>query len=163
MRGVRSLLDRMLGGVLAALMGASVLNVLWQVTSRHVVASPGAYTDELARYLLVWIGLLGAAFGVGRRIHVAMDWLPARLDARFGAALADVADVCVIVFALAVWVFGGAHLVALTASLGQTSASLGVPLAAVYAALPVSGVVVTAYSLLAIRERHEARREAHRD
>ena len=157
MSRARARLDAALGAALAGLMALAVLNVLWQVASRYVLQSPSSFTDELARYLLMWIGLLGAAYGVGQRLHVAMDLWPARLDARGGGALALVADAGVLGFALVVWVVGGGRLVALVASLGQTSAALGVPLAAVYAALPVSGLIVAAYVLLGIVERRRER------
>ena len=64
-------------------MGASVANVLWQVYhALRARASPSGFTDELARYLLIWLGLLGAAYAVGQRMHLAIDLLPRALDAR---------------------------------------------------------------------------------
>ena len=149
---LRSRLDRGVGAALALLMGAAVLNVAWQVLSRMAPGLPGGFTDELARYLLVWIGLLGGAFALGRRQHVAVDLLPQRLDARVGAALALLAHGAVLAFALVVMVGGGAGLVALSLELGQRSAALRVSLAWVYLALPVSGAVIAAHALLFLLE-----------
>jgi len=142
-------LDRGLGALLSLLMGLAVANVVWQVVSRYVLGDPSSFTDELARYLLVWIGLLGAAYGVGQRMHLAVDLLPARL----GARMSWLAECCVIAFAVAVPIWGGLRLVSLTGALGQTSAALGIPLAAVYVALPLSGVAMLAYAVLALAER----------
>ncbi|MDP7572961.1 MAG: TRAP transporter small permease subunit, partial [Myxococcota bacterium] len=75
---VRAAVDRVLGTLLVVLMAASVVNVLWQVLSRYVLGSPSSFTDELARYLLVWVGLLGSAYAAGQRLHVAVDLLPGR-------------------------------------------------------------------------------------
>jgi TRAP-type C4-dicarboxylate transport system permease small subunit len=143
---LRERLDAVLGGALAALMGLAVLNVVWQVVSRFVLGSPSAFTDELARYLLVWIGLLGAAWGVGRRIHVAVDLLPRRLPPRLEAGLARLVLGVVFAFGAAVMVFGGLGLVALSFELGQTSAALGLPLGVVYLALPLAGLAVCVYT-----------------
>jgi hypothetical protein len=54
-------------------MAVSVLNVLWQVFTRFVIRHPSSYTEELARYLLVWVGLLGAAYASGHKLHLAID------------------------------------------------------------------------------------------
>jgi TRAP-type C4-dicarboxylate transport system permease small subunit len=120
--------DTALGWVLTAVMGLAVVNVLWQVFTRYVLASPSGYTDEAARYLLVWVGLLGAAYAAGRRLHLAVDLLPRKLEGRARGVLGLVIDLLIGLFALLVMVFGGARLVALTLLLEQRSAALGVPL-----------------------------------
>jgi TRAP-type C4-dicarboxylate transport system permease small subunit len=116
--------DRILGWILVGLMGAAVVNVLWQVFTRFVLAHPSSFTDELARYLLIWIGLLGAAYAAGHKLHLAID-----------------------LFALTVLVFGGVSLMTLTLSLGQTSAALHVPLGYVYLTLPLSGLLIMFYTV----------------
>jgi len=137
-----SVVDRWVGWLLALLLGAAVLNVTWQVVTRFLLANPSSFTDELARYLLVWIGMLGAAHAVGQRRHLAIEWLPERLSPAARRRLRIAVDVLVAAFALLVLCFGGARLVWLTAVLGQRSAALGVPLAGVYAVLPLAGLLV---------------------
>ena len=140
---LRRRVDRVLEALLALLLGGMVLNVLWQVFARFVLADPSSVTEELARFGLVWLGLLGAAHGFGRRVHLAIDLLPMRLAGRPGAAaLRGVIQACVAGFALVVLVGGGGALVHLTWSLGQTSAALGVRLAWVYSVLPLAGAII---------------------
>ena len=146
MTRARERLDSLLGGVLSLLMGLAVLNVLWQVVSRFVLGSPSSFTDELARYLLVWIGLLGAAWGVGQRLHVAVDLLPPELPRRVEAGLAAIVLLVVFGFGAGVLVFGGLRLVWLSFELGQTTAALGLPLGAVYLALPFAGLAICLYT-----------------
>lgn len=135
-------LDAVVGHVLAALMAVAVLNVLWQVGSRFVLEDPSSYTDELARYLLVWIGVLGAAHVTGQKRHLAIEVLPLRFGARGRARLGLAVEAAVAVFAAAVLVFGGGRLVLLTFELEQRSSALGIPLGLVYLVLPLSGVLV---------------------
>jgi len=142
----RAAVDRAVGALLVVLMAASVVNVLWQVFSRYALESPSSYTDELARYLLVWVGLLGSAYAAGQRLHVAVDLLPGRAG-RLRAASTLLAHGVVALFSLAVLVVGGGGLVRLAAELGQRSAALGVPLAWVYLAAPLAGVLVVFYAL----------------
>lgn len=142
---MRAAVDRTLGTLLVVLMAASVVNVLWQVFSRYALGSPSSFTDELARYLLVWVGLLGSAYAAGQRLHVAVDLLPGRAG-RLRTASALLAHGVVALFSLAVLVVGGGGLVRLVAELGQRSAALGVPLAWVYLAVPLAGGLVVFYA-----------------
>ncbi|WP_420455680.1 TRAP transporter small permease [Rubrivirga sp.] len=153
--------DRALGWALVALMGASVVNVLWQVGTRfgsRVIPGlqPSAVTDEIARYLLIWVGLLGAAYAAGQGMHLAIDLLPGALRGRRRAALGVVIEAVVIAFALGAMVLGGGWLVALSFELGQTSSSLGLPLGFVYAVLPLSGLLIAFYAAHAIAEHRRA-------
>ncbi len=142
-------IDSVLGWVIVALMGIAVLNVLWQVFTRFVLADPSSFTDELARYLLIWIGLLGAGYAAGMRMHLAIDLLPTKLSGRPRCYVGLLIEACVFLFALAVLVVGGTNLVALTLTLGQTSAALHVPIGYVYLALPMSGLLMMFYAVRA--------------
>ena len=150
---IKSGLDNALGWALAAMMGLAVLNVIWQVFTRFVLGNPSSFTDELARYLLIWVGLFGAAYATGKRAHLAIDLLRTSLSGRalhwHGIAMI----VIVGLFALFVMVIGGAKLVSLSFLLGQTSAALKVPLGVVYLALPASGVLIMVYLTLFLIER----------
>jgi TRAP-type C4-dicarboxylate transport system permease small subunit len=159
MTSTTKVVDRALGWVLVALMGVAVVNVLWQVFTRFVLADPSSFTDELARYLLIWIGLLGASYAAGRQMHLAIDLLPTRLTGRPRFYLGVLIEACIFLFALAVLVIGGSHLVALTLTLGQTSAALHIPLGYVYLALPLSGLLVMFFSVGAVVRHLAALRE----
>jgi len=150
---LKARVDTGLGWVLSAMMGLAVVNVLWQVFTRYVLADPSRYTDELSRFLLIWVGLLGASYAAGKRMHLAIDLLPTRLTGKAHEALGLVIDLSIFLFALVVMVFGGVRLVALQLMLEQTSAALQVPLGYVYMALPVSGLLIMFYSALYILDR----------
>ncbi len=140
-------LDRILGLTLATGLAVSVLVVLWQIFSRYVLGDPSPWTDELVRYLLIWMGLLGAAYATGQRLHLAIDLLPARLEGRARHWHGLAVQGLIIVFAIAVPVLGGFQLVRLVTQLGQRSAALGMPLGNVYLALPLAGLLITFYAL----------------
>ena len=59
---LRAHIDSILEKILVVIMSMMVINVLWQVFSRYVLANPSSFTDELARYLMIWVGVLGAAY-----------------------------------------------------------------------------------------------------
>ncbi|MEO1370614.1 MAG: TRAP transporter small permease [Acidobacteriota bacterium] len=140
-------LDRALGHLLATLLAAAVASVLWQVVSRYALDDPSSFTDELVRYLMVWLGLLGGAYALGRRLHLAIDLLPRRLGPAGRRRLDALIYGLIALFALAVMVYGGGRLVAITLALGQRSAALGLPLGYVYLAVPLSGAVIAVYAV----------------
>ena len=130
--------------LLAVLMAAMVLNVCWQVATRFLLRSPSSYTEELARFLLIWVGLLGASYAFGKRMHLAIDLL-ARVRPRWREGLRTLAAATTVAFALGALTVGGLRLVALTLDLGQTSAALGWSLGYVYLVVPLSGLLITYY------------------
>lgn len=142
-----AVVERVLAWILIVLMGFSVLNVLWQVFTRFILDNPSSYTEELARYLLVWIGVLAAAYGVGTRSHLAIDLLPLKLTGKKRQWLEIFIQACVAAFAVTVLIIGGSRLVGITLHLQQTSAALGVKLGHVYVVLPAAGVIVLLFSL----------------
>jgi len=139
-------LDRSLARALVAIMGVLVLDVLWQVFTRFVLRDPSSYTEELARFLLIWIGLLGAAYVGGQRRHLAVDLLPGALTGARRRGLERLIQVFALVFSL-VLLAGGSRLVWVTLVLGQSSAALRVPLGYVYLVVPLSGLILAFYSV----------------
>jgi len=148
-------MERGLSWLLTGLLAAIVLAVTWQIVSRYLLGDPSGWTEELARFLLVWIGLLGGALAYQRRLHLGLDLLPGYLRKRnpggratklAGAAI----DLSVFVFAAAVLVTGGGALVALTLELEQYSPALGLPMAVVYLCLPASGILMCVSAIAAI-------------
>lgn len=138
-------LDQSIKVFIALLMGLMVLNVTWQVFSRYVLGDPSSFTDELSRYSMIWLGLLGAAYVSGKQGHLAIDLLVQRLQGKQLFFLQLFVHGMVIFFAAVVMVWGGGNLVYISQLLQQKSATLQVPLAWVYGMLPVSGLLVVYY------------------
>ena len=58
-----------------------------QVLSRYVLVAPLPWTEELARFLLVWVAFLGAASVTRRKLHIAVEFLSARFPPHLGRAV----------------------------------------------------------------------------
>ena len=145
-------IDKALAAVLIALMSIMVITVTWQVITRYLLNSSSSYTEELATYLLIWISLLGAAYALRVKAHLGIDIVVRRLDDGRRKAARVIAYCMIIVFALVALVLGGGWLVAVTLDLNQLSAAFQVPVGYVYTVLPLSGLLITYYSVVAIRE-----------
>ena len=150
MKAVRGTLDRILGTGLAVLMAAMVLNVLWQVCTRFVLRTPSSFTEEIARYLMIWVGMFGAAYATGRKAHLALDLLTGRLQGRARRTSECFIHTVVLSFAALVMVGGGGRLVWVQLSLGQKSAALQLNVGLIYLAVPLAGAAIVLYSLGAL-------------
>jgi TRAP-type C4-dicarboxylate transport system permease small subunit len=139
---MRNIINTYLGYILVFLMALMTLDVLWGVFTRYAIGSQADWSEELARFLLIWIGMLGAAYASGQHKHLAIDLLFPKLSPDNQRRLIVFINLLITVFAFAVLVVGGFRLMYITQVLGQLSAALRVPMFLVYAVLPVSGLLV---------------------
>ena len=140
-------LDRVLVVLLVALFAALVLMVVWQVLSRYALNSPSAFTEEAARYLMIWVSLLGASYVFRMRLHIGLDLLTRKLTGSNKRIVEVAALTAAALFALLILLVGGVRLVELTWSLDQVSAVLGIRMALVYLVIPLSGGFILLYTL----------------
>tara|TARA_R110002020_G_scaffold296658_1_gene512337 strand:- start:139009 stop:139476 length:468 start_codon:yes stop_codon:yes gene_type:complete len=145
---MKAKLDKILGGFLVFLMAMIVLAVLWQVFSRYVLQAASSFTEEVARYLLIWIGILGAAYASGQQDHLAINILPPKLSPANRIKLRIGINILIILFSILALIIGGGNLVYVNYELGQYSAALGLPLGFVYMVLPISGVLIVFYKVI---------------
>ena len=148
--------DRLLELALIVLMGANVLNVLWQVFTRFVLKDPSSFTEELARFLLIWVGLLGASYAAGKKMHLAIDVVLQTLKNKRKIWAEISIQVFIFLYSFFVMVVGGLRLVTITLTLNQISAALRVKLGYVYIAIPLSGLLIMFYAVVFIIERYRA-------
>ncbi len=144
---MRRVIDQGLENFLVILMSVMVINVLWQVFSRYVLGIPSSFTDELARFLLIWVGVLGAAYASGKNMHISINLTSKRLSAGNQRILNIINSLIILGFVLAVLIIGGSGLVYITFTLKQFSPALQIPLASVYVILPISGLLIFYYKI----------------
>ncbi len=154
MKALYSSLNRIIEVLLVVIFSLLVLDVLWQVFGRYVLNKSFSFTEEFARFALIWLTILGAAYLNGKREHLAMDYWLNQLPPEGRAARRRIIEMLMAAFALIVMVVGGGNLVYTTLRLGQVSPAMGVPLGAVYAIVPISGLLIIFFSIYNFRH-HE--------
>ncbi len=142
---VKTSLDNILKYAVSLLMSILLMDVVWQVFSRYVLRDPSSFTDELARFLLIWVALLGAAYVTGMRMHLAIDLIPSKYHTAWFNRLIYVLMGVFATFALIV---GGWRLVVITLALEQRSAALQIPLGIVYSVIPMCGIIILLYVII---------------
>lgn len=113
--------------------------VFAEVIFRYALLLPLFWTEEFARYCLVWSSLLGAGVALKRGEHIAVSFFSDRLPKgiQMGTAL------CVQIFIaalLGVIFWGGVDLVILTRH--QLSPAMRIPMSWPYMAIPVGSLIM---------------------
>jgi TRAP-type C4-dicarboxylate transport system permease small subunit len=143
----RKSVDLILSRFVILVMTVLVIDVLWQVTSRYIMKEPSSWTDELAGFLLIWVGLFGAAYATGKKDHLAIDLLPNKLGPERRKNLDKLINALIGSFALIVMIIGGIRLVYITFRLNQISSALEIPVGYVYLVVPISGFFILYYAI----------------
>jgi TRAP-type transport system small permease protein len=74
------------------------LTVFYQFFTRYVMNDSAAWTEEIARYLLIATVFVGAAIGVAKNNHIQVDFFYRYLPRTAGRAMALLVDVLRIAF-----------------------------------------------------------------
>lgn len=142
---IKNTIDRIVEWILVILMVLMLFQVIWQVFTRYVLADPSSITDELSRFLLIWIGILGASYVMGLKAHLSLTILHNYLSQYALRKTEILINVIILIFSITVLIAGGSRLVYVTLTLGQTSASLQIPLGYIYLVIPFSGLLTSYY------------------
>lgn len=144
---VKKQVDKLLQWIIVIIFILLVIDVVWQVASRYILNDPSSITDELARYLMIWLAFLGASYVTGLNLHLNIDILPSRLQGNHKRILNHGIQILIFFFSFAVLILGGVRLVYITITLEQLAPSLEIPLGYIYLVIPVSGMVICFYSI----------------
>ncbi len=136
--------------ILAALLAVLFADLVLQIGSRYLFQRALIWTEEVSRFLLVWIVFLGAALAVHARAHFVVEILTERLPSRLHRWW-RVAIAASLIGLMASFLYQG--IVFGELGLHSRSPSLGLPMIYVYAAVPVSAACMILFLLGEIRQR----------
>lgn len=137
-------LNRGIEAVVAVLGAAMAAVVAAQVFSRYALNHSLFWSEELARYLLVWLSFLGATAAYYRGLHPGVDAVYGRLPpgGRRAASVAVHLASLLLFGVMVVYGWRFAHFVRL-----QISPALHLPKWIPHAVLPLSGAVLALHAL----------------
>ena len=96
---------------LTFLMGFMVIVVTWQIFTRFILNDPSIYSEEIAGFLLIWIGMLGSTYALLKKSHIGIDIVTKNFRGRKKTLSEVFISSVIILFALSVLVSGGFRLV----------------------------------------------------
>jgi C4-dicarboxylate transporter, DctQ subunit len=129
----------------AMLLLAIFLVVLLQVASRQLGVSL-TFTEESARYLLIWMGFIGIAAATYRNAHMRVGFVAQKFPQPWRTYLSTLARLLFLVYVLLLG-YSGALLTNLQWTLGRRWSTLDVPVWLVNVVVPV-GMALTAIAIL---------------
>jgi TRAP-type C4-dicarboxylate transport system permease small subunit len=112
-----------------------------QVIMRYVMQSSLSWSEEMARYVFIWLVNIGISYGVKTKRHISVDVLNYFLSKKKSAYLSILADILFLVFSIIV-VYNGYNLTLRIMATGQASPALEMPMYVVYGSLPASFCLV---------------------
>ncbi len=140
-------IDKALDLVTITIMAMLVLDVTWQIISRYILKTPSAWTEELAGFLMIWAGMLGAAVAHRRKAHLGIDFFVEKFSRRNRDIIRLIVNFLTLFFTIGILTVGGIKLVVNTIATNQISPAMGVNMGYVYLAVPVSGIFMSVYSI----------------
>lgn len=127
------------GWVLAALLLVMTALITWQVFARYVMGQSLAFSEEVARFSLIWLTMLGAAYAYRRGALISVELLSAMVGPGFRLGLAVMIAAASALFA---WVLFAEGMNITQLVVNQTAPSTRVSMAWPYAAMPAGAALV---------------------
>jgi len=130
--------NRLIVYIITVLFGAMSIASLLQVIFRYVLKHPLPWSEELARFLFVWVVFLGSAVAVKEKAHVGLEYFVDLLKVSQRRIIYALAYILCMFMSLSVAKYG---FTVVKSTLAQLSPAMQVPMGLVYLAIPLGFLV----------------------
>ena len=135
---------QVLDGMCVLLLAGVLVVVTFQVLNRFLLSIPAAWSEEAARYLFVWLSLLGAVRGVRDRSHLQVDLFVQMLSSKLQRVLDIVAGTLVAVLLVAVI---QSAIILLPLTWTRRISTMNIPIFYLYVAIPISMALMLLFTV----------------
>lgn len=142
-------MNKAVGIVLAIMLAIMSVLIIIQVFTRFVIDYPLHWTEELARYLMIYSVFLGAALALRQSRLISIEVLAQSLNESKQRILRVIVMLLSIVF-LMILLVQGIEIIGVVKS--QSSAGLGISMAVPYASIPIGAALMTINAIAVILE-----------
>lgn len=142
--------NRLVEYITAILLFLMVIIIFSQVFSRHVLASSLSWSEELARYMFIWVTLLGISIGVKRGFLVSISIVSDRLAGRKKIILELISSILIVLFSVVIIYYG---IDTALKVINQQSPAMRISMSVVYFSVPVGGVLILLHIINIIYEQ----------
>jgi TRAP-type transport system small permease protein len=150
MQTIRKFVDKVIEFICISFVAIMTVLVTWQVITRYFFKNPSTVTEQLSKYMFVWLVLLAAAYVFGKREHMSMVFIKEKFTGRAAVTVDIIVELIVMGFAIGVLVIGGYRNTLMTMT--QSDSALPIKIGMIYSMLPISGALTAFYSLCNIFE-----------
>jgi len=118
-----------------------IIMVLYQVFMRKIVNASPNWTEELARYAMIWSVLVVAPVLIATKEHIMLDYFIEKLTTKWRKLLLLVSSLIIFVL-LGYLTVGGIGMILTSMAITQNSPGMQIPMAITYIILPISGIMM---------------------
>lgn len=133
--------------IASALLGLMVAFTFLQIVGRYILTTPFPWTEELTRYMFIWLVYITISYGVKENRHIQIGLVKSRLSGA-SAALLDIFSTLVFLFLTIIFTILGYELFIKVGRSGQTASTvITLPMWTVYLVAPL-GFSLTCFRLI---------------
>lgn len=137
-------LNKVLEYILAFLVVVMVVGCFWQIFTRFVLNNASSWTEELLRYALIWLTMLGVPYAYGKEQHISIGFITTTFTKK-GSLRNKIFIEILVLFLSAFVLIAGGIMVTINA-VGQLSPAMGISMQFYYVGAPICGVLMIIYS-----------------
>jgi TRAP-type C4-dicarboxylate transport system permease small subunit len=132
-------IEAVLNAVIGLLLALITVSLIYQVFGRYVIGRAPAWSEEVARMMIVWLTMLGAGACLRGGTHIAVTVLVNALPPGPRQIVLWLRDFAILA-AVGVLTWAGVRYAELNAT--QDSPALEIPMSFVYASLPIGAALI---------------------
>jgi TRAP-type C4-dicarboxylate transport system permease small subunit len=144
MRRISDIVNRIAEITIIVFISLMAVVVFAEVIFRYVFPLPLFWTEEFARYCLVWSSLLGAGVALKRGEHIAVTFFTDKFPKGIRIEAAQFVQIIIVAF-LGVLFWGGLCLVIITRH--QLSPAMRIPMSWPYMAVPIGSLIMLVHEI----------------
>ena len=134
---------------LVVMMIVMTVTVIIQVFLRYVFSFSLSWSEEVARYLMIWVAFLGGSLALQKGLHIGVEFLTTRLSPQARRRVSIFSKITILVF-LIYLIIGGFKIT--WAVRDQSSPALLFSMAYAYLSAPVGGLFMALQTIHSIVE-----------
>ena len=142
---IKRFVDNVLKVITVALVAAICLVVILQILTRFILNNPSSWSEEISRYLLIWITFLGGSMGLTTGAHMGLVVVTEKIES-------EKIQLVLHIFAYAVcaligYIFVRYGYIYTLSGMKRTMMCCKIPIGYVYMIMPFSGLVIVINSI----------------
>ena len=142
LEGIRKLINIFI----VILFGILIFVVFIQVIARYIFNSPFSWSEEIARYIQVWLIFLTSSICIRKGRHILLDYATHYFSSKIKKINEIIGNLIIMIYLFVMTIYGWKTVIAIFGR--QTSPAMQIPLYLIYLALPLSGLLMILENLV---------------
>lgn len=153
---LNDVINKMFGYVLAFVLAFMTIIIFWQVIARYVVGSSLTWSEELSRFLMIFMVLIGSSLALRDGKLISVEVVQEALKGKAKKWLSVIAHLISIIFYIILIIYG----LRVAENFGnQIAPGTRISMYFIYLSLPIGGFLLLLNSITCILEEFSGRKE----